>query len=72
MESAAVPRCPMSLAKLIEVSGTYLEETDNEISLLEKDAYESSANASYTRKRAEDLLAQLRAFMLELKGDNIF
>ena len=60
----------MSLAKLIEVSGTHLKETDNRISLLEKDAYESSTNASYTRKRAEDLLVQLRAFMLELKGEN--
>ena len=62
----------MSLAKLIEVSGTHLEETANETSLLEKDAYESSTNASYTRKRAEDLLERLRAFMLELKGDTIF
>ena len=66
------PRCPASLAKLIEVSGTHLQETYSGINSLETDAYDSSRKASYVKKRAEELFAQVDEFMIDLEGATVF
>lgn len=67
-----IPRCPASLAKLIEVSGTHVQETEDGINSLEADAYNSSENAMYVKKRAEELFAQVEAFMIDLEGATVF
>ena len=69
---SVIPRCPASLAKLIEVSGTHQQKTGNGIISLETYAYNSSGNAGYVKIRAEELLAKVKVFMIDLTGDHIF
>lgn len=66
LESPAT--CPASLSKVMNNTEVKFNSSYVKITQLERNAYESSRNATDIKKRAEELLAMLKNFMKDLDG----
>ena len=54
------------MSKVLKNTKKKLEDTRLKVAKLEKDAYDTSRDATTTKRRAEDALAKLRKFMKDL------
>ena len=63
-----VQSCPASFKKVFGVAKKDASSLDKKITILEKEAYERSTDATNTKERAEEMLAKIKDFMKDLEG----